>query len=209
MHFRASGAYDAVQGLSHLFNMRLQNDDVQVFDVRWDQELIFSQWATYRYGPGRIVQVKIAGFCAASDCIGFVRTRNFSKQRTTELFKIEDSCEASCWSSDESTELQSSKRNYWKRNGNQESKRKKPTLKGKWENAFSGRQLDNVRKETHVVSVMIQHLETDARLKDRKDSNPLPYLIRRQGLTVKKNFRQKRTKFFGCEMQNSVPLQIL
>ena len=35
-------------------------------------------------------------------------------------------------------------------------------------------------------SVMIQHLETDARLKDRKDSNPLPHLIRRQGLTVKK-----------------------
>ena len=55
-------------------------------------------------------------------------------------------------------------------------------------------------------SVMIQHLETDARLKDRKDSNPLPHLIRRQGLTVKKSFRQKRSKFFGCEMQNSVPL---
>ena len=37
---------------------------------------------------------------------------------------------------------------------NQESKRKrKPTLRGKWGNAISGRQLDSVRKETPVVSV--------------------------------------------------------
>ena len=36
-HFRATGAYEAVQGLSDLFNIRLQNDDVQDFDTRWDQ----------------------------------------------------------------------------------------------------------------------------------------------------------------------------
>ena len=35
-HFRATGAYEAVQGLSTLFAIRLQNDDVQDFDVRWD-----------------------------------------------------------------------------------------------------------------------------------------------------------------------------
>ena len=39
-HFRATGAYDAVQGLSGLFNICLQNDDVQDFDVRWDQALL-------------------------------------------------------------------------------------------------------------------------------------------------------------------------
>ena len=39
-HFRATGAYEAVQGLSDLFNIRLQNDDVQDFDVRWDQSLL-------------------------------------------------------------------------------------------------------------------------------------------------------------------------
>ena len=38
-HFRATGAYEAVQGLSDLFNIRLQNDDVQDFDTRWDQAL--------------------------------------------------------------------------------------------------------------------------------------------------------------------------
>ena len=38
-HFRATRACEAVQGLSDLFNIRLQNDDVQDFDTRWDQAL--------------------------------------------------------------------------------------------------------------------------------------------------------------------------
>ena len=33
-------------------------------------------------------------------------------------------------------------------------KGRKPAWKGRWENAISGEQMDNVRKETHVVSVM-------------------------------------------------------
>ena len=56
---------------------------------------------------------------------------------------------------------------------NQESKREeKPTRKGRWENAFSGKQLDNVRKETLVVSVMIPRMETDA-IRDKKDNRPV------------------------------------
>ena len=40
-HFRATGAYEAVQGLSNLFSFSLQNDNnVQDFDVRWDQALL-------------------------------------------------------------------------------------------------------------------------------------------------------------------------
>ena len=39
-HFRATGAYQAVQGLSDPFNIRLQNDYVQNFDTRWDQALL-------------------------------------------------------------------------------------------------------------------------------------------------------------------------
>ena len=38
-HLQATGAYDAAQGLSGLFNICLQNDDVQDFDTRWDQIL--------------------------------------------------------------------------------------------------------------------------------------------------------------------------
>ena len=43
---------------------------------------------------------------------------------------------------------------------------------GKWESAFSGKQLADVRNETHAVSVTIPHLETDA-LRDKKDNRPL------------------------------------
>ena len=39
-HFRATGACEAVQGLSDLFSFRLQNDNVQDFDVRWDHALL-------------------------------------------------------------------------------------------------------------------------------------------------------------------------
>ena len=39
-HFSATGAYEAVQGHSHLCSISLQNDDVQDFDVRWDQALL-------------------------------------------------------------------------------------------------------------------------------------------------------------------------
>ena len=39
-YFRATGACEAVQGLSDLFSIRLQNDDVQDFDTRWDQALL-------------------------------------------------------------------------------------------------------------------------------------------------------------------------
>ena len=36
-HFRATGAYEAVQGLENLFCVSLQNDNVQEFDVTWDR----------------------------------------------------------------------------------------------------------------------------------------------------------------------------
>ena len=64
---------------SHLFNIRLQNDDVQDFDVRWDQApLSASDMPSDAILEG-IVQVKMTAFCSASDCPGFVRSRNCSK----------------------------------------------------------------------------------------------------------------------------------
>ena len=39
-HFRATGAHEAVQGPSDLFNTRLDNDNVQDFHTRWDQALL-------------------------------------------------------------------------------------------------------------------------------------------------------------------------
>ena len=39
-YFRAAGAHEAVQGLSDLLSIRLQDDDVQDFDTRWEQALL-------------------------------------------------------------------------------------------------------------------------------------------------------------------------
>ena len=39
-YFRAIGAFEAVQGLSTLFAVSLQKDDVQDFDVRWDHAIL-------------------------------------------------------------------------------------------------------------------------------------------------------------------------
>ena len=39
-NFQATGACDAAQGQSDLFNICLQKDDVQDFDTRWDQILL-------------------------------------------------------------------------------------------------------------------------------------------------------------------------
>ena len=58
----------------------------------------------------------------------------------------------------------------------------KPAWRGKWQNAISGKQWDNVRKETHEVSVMIQRLETYA-IRDKKDNRLLLHQERRHRLT--------------------------
>ena len=39
-YFRATGAYEAVQGLADFFTVSSQNDDAQDFDVRWDHALL-------------------------------------------------------------------------------------------------------------------------------------------------------------------------
>ena len=56
-------------------------------------------------------------------------------------------------------------------------------MRGKWEIAISGKQMDNVRKEIHVVSAMIRHLALDLRLTEQKGTRPLPHQIRRARLT--------------------------
>ena len=48
--------------------------------------------------------------------------------------------------------------------------------------AINGKQLDCIRKETHVVSVMIENVETDA-IKDKEDNRPLLHQKRRHRLT--------------------------
>ena len=69
-HFRATGAQEAVQGLSDLSKFLLQNDDVQDFDTRRDQALLAASEIPTEMVPKGLYKSKIAGFCSASGCSG-------------------------------------------------------------------------------------------------------------------------------------------
>ena len=78
-YFRATGAHEAVQGLSDLVRKRLQNDDVQDFDVRCDQAPLSASDM-----PSGVILEGL--YKSASDFLGFVRSRDRSKQWKAELF---------------------------------------------------------------------------------------------------------------------------
>ena len=103
-HFHAPRAYESVQGLSDLFTIRLQNNDVQDLRCQMLSGTIISRWTTFGYVPGRIVEVKIKGFCSVTDCVGSVWSRNGAKQKTNKLFKIENISEIVLWPEDEKSE---------------------------------------------------------------------------------------------------------
>ena len=69
-----------------------------------------------------------------------------------------------------------------------------PAWIGRWKNAINGKQLDSVRKETHVVSVMIEHLETDA-IRGKKNNRPLVHQKRRHRLTERDHQKVQES---GC-----------
>ena len=98
-------------------------------------------------------------------------------------FQIEDFSKTSFGSDNEDAKLQSPERSCGRRSRKPTVKKgEKPAWIGRWENAASGQQLDNVRQEIHVFYAMIQHLETDA-IRDKKDNRPLLHQKRRQRLT--------------------------
>ena len=130
---------------------------------------------------------------AASDCLGFVRPRNCSKQWTDKLFfdwkrlwhfiligwgelKTSESG-TKLWREEQSPIVE---------------KERKPTLRGKWLSVFSGSHMDKVRNFSHVVSVMTdKHKETRTAVRGEKDGRPLPHQTRRPRLTAREKHPQK------------------
>ena len=63
---------------SDLFSIRLQNDDVQDFDVRWNQALLSASDMPSVVILEGLYKSKFTALCSASDRVGFVRSRNCS-----------------------------------------------------------------------------------------------------------------------------------
>ena len=112
-HFRATGAYDAAQGLSDLFNIGLHEDDVQDFETKWDHALL------------AVGEIPSETVLEGQDSV----------QRQTVLGMYE---QENVRNNDPPnySRLKSPERNSGKRSSNQESERwEQSACRGKWENA--------------------------------------------------------------------------
>ena len=82
-HFRSSGFYEEIQGLTGLFSVRLEKDDIHDFDSRWKQALLSTSDPPSDKIFGRSVKIKIAGFFSTSDDCGIVQSRNSWRRKRT------------------------------------------------------------------------------------------------------------------------------
>ena len=94
-NFRATGAYETIQGLSDLLNIRLQNDDVQDFDVRWDQALLAASDMPLDVILEGLYKSKFQDSVKLQTLLAWYDQETNSKQWKAELFIIEDSCKTS------------------------------------------------------------------------------------------------------------------
>ena len=176
-HFRATGAYEAVQGLLDLFNIRLQNDDVQDFDTRWDQALLSGSdihtdmvlEGLYKSKLQDSVQLQTVLALYDQETVRNNEPPNYSRLKTTVRRHIDQTVRT---------------RNFRARNEIVERGAVTKSQKGKesQRGVESGRVLSvesnwtMFRKETHVVSVMIQ-------LRDTKDNRLLRHQMQTHRLT--------------------------
>ena len=139
-YFRATWAYEAEQKLSDLFNIRLQNDDVQDFDVRWDHALLsasdipaeMSLEESYKSNVQYSVQLQTVLTLYDQETIQNNDQPSYSKtEDISEIiyFKIKR------WE----LETSESGTKLWREEQlPRVNKERKPTLRGKWENTFCG-----------------------------------------------------------------------
>ena len=91
-----------------MFTFSLQNDDVQDFDVGWDQALLSVSELPSDVILEGMCMSKLQDSVQLQDCLGFARPRDCSKQWTDKLLTIEDVCKTSYPSDDENSKLQGS-----------------------------------------------------------------------------------------------------
>ena len=123
-HFSAIGAYEAVQGLPDLFNIRLQDYDVQDFDTRWDQALLA---ASER--PNEMVlegwhKSKLQDTVQLQNVLTLYDQETVRNNGQTSYSRLKIISEIADWSKDENSEPQSLERHDLWRSSHTESKRK-------------------------------------------------------------------------------------
>ena len=89
-HFQSTGACDTAQGLSGLFSICLQDDDVQDFDTRWGQISLGRSEVPPENVLEGLLQEQITRFRTTSNSICNVQSRFESRSRGDELSTIEE-----------------------------------------------------------------------------------------------------------------------
>ena len=89
--FRPTGSYDEIPGLSGLFSIKLENDDIQDFDLRWEQALLLTSDPPSDTVLEGLYVSQVARFLASSDNCGTFQSRKPSM--TTRLSQTKNGCE--------------------------------------------------------------------------------------------------------------------
>ena len=184
-HFRATSAYDAVQGLSDLFNIRLQNDNVQ--DSTYDGTKLYYQ------------QVKLGQKWSWKDCTNQNYRILFYVFALYDQETTRNHGQPSYQSLKASVTLHIDQtmrtRNFRARSetvdrgafSKSREGKKKPTLMGKW--------------ESDVVSPMIRYLQTGTRVRRER---PTVFSSTRRKETHQK-IRQQRSETLDRKEQIPLP----
>ena len=160
--FEPPGADEAVQGPSNLFKIRLHNDDVQDFDTRLDQALLSACEIPTEMVLEGLYKSKLQDSVQLQTVLAMYEQEKIRNNGQPSYSRLKRAVRRHIDQVNEDKKFHNRERNSGKRDSSQESKTEKSQRVEEWENAISAKQLDSVRKEAHVVSVMIQRLEADA-----------------------------------------------
>ena len=94
--FRPTGSYDVLQGLSGLFTIKLENDDIQDFDLRWEQPLLLtSDPPSDKVLEGLCVS-RLQDSSQAQTIMALFTIKKFCEEEKTRLSQTENVCEIAC-----------------------------------------------------------------------------------------------------------------
>ena len=119
--FPCNRVCEAVQGLSDFFNVRLQNDDVQDFEVRWDQALLSASDMPSDVILEGLYESKLQDSVQRQTVLALYDQETVGNNGQTSYLRLKTSVKLHV---DENSKLQSPKRSCGKSSSHQESKRK-------------------------------------------------------------------------------------
>ena len=179
-HFRATGVFEAAQGLADLVSVILRNDAVQDFDVLWGHALSAVSEMPSPAIVERLYKSKLHNSAQLQTVMALHDhevawndgTPDYQQLKTAAKLHIDHMMR---------------NRNFRARNDvvergsvTRSQKWEKKPRKRKWASVFSGRHKDNVPKETLAVSVMTNKplgtvAEAKVRDEKRRSSSPAPH----------------------------------